>query len=382
MGKNNSTAIHIEDEQKDRALLISVWFQTDDDEFFHESLAELYELAETAGAIVVDSMVQKRSAPDTKFFIGKGKLEEIDLIYGEDELDVLIFNHELSASQIRNLEKESGLKVITRTELILDIFAIHARTKTARLQVELAQLQYQLPRIMGKGLVLSRTGGGIGTRGPGETQLETDRRFIRGRIHDLREKLKEVEKQRSTQRKQRGKEFKAAIVGYTNSGKSTLLNHLTKADVLEKDRLFATLDTTTRKLWLGEGRQVLLTDTVGFIRDLPHTLIESFHSTLEETIEANVLLHVADISSSSYREKIRVVRETLKEISAGEIPVVFIFNKIDLVSPEELLSVRKDFPDALYLSAAEGTNVESLKERLFSLAPVPHYMKDWENGNE
>ena len=280
---------------KENALLVGVLLPFDSSSGLNESLDELKELARTAGAFVTDTIIQRKKEIDPKYFIGKGKVSQIKSNYPEKSL--VIFNHELSPTQIRNLEKVLELKVITRTELILDIFALHARSNLSKLQVELAQLSYELPRVMGKGLLLSRLGGGIGTRGPGEQQLELDRRLIQRKIFVIKKKLESFDKGRKEQRKSRSDgKFKIAIIGYTNSGKSTLLRRLTKADVLIEDKLFATLDTTTRKLWLGiiDGKpaQAVITDTVGFIRDIPHGLIESFKSTLEDTTGADLLLHV------------------------------------------------------------------------------------------
>ena len=357
--------------RKERALLTAVRFPETDPGDAVSSLEELVELAETAGAKVLDSLIQNRKVPDTKYFVGKGKVEEIKSFYRDEEKpDVVVFNHELAPTQIRNLEKELACKVITRTELILDIFALHARTKTSKLQVELAQLQYELPRITGKGVEMSRLGGGIGTRGPGEQQLELDRRLIQKKIHVIRGKLKEIDRERAVQRKNRGeREFKVGIIGYTNAGKSTLLNRLTKSDALAEDKLFATLDTTTRKLWLGnreDGTPVnaVITDTVGFIRDIPHGLIESFRSTLADTVEADLLLHVLDISSKDFLSKKAVVEQTLDEIGAPDVPLVLCFNKTDRLRDEELLDRRLEYPGAFFLSALNGDGLDALKKRI------------------
>jgi GTP-binding protein HflX len=352
---------------KEHVLLVGVKFQKDSLETVYESLEELKELAATAGAHVEDTVLQQRREPDSKTFIGKGKTEEIkQFSESRENISSIIFNHELTSSQIRNLEKELELKVITRTELILDIFALHARSQTAQMQVELAQLSYQLPRIIGKGISLSRQGGGIGTRGPGEKQLELDRRLIEKRIFLIRKKLAKIETERREQRKQRlENEFKIAIVGYTNSGKSTLLNRLTKADALVEDKLFATLDTTTRKLWLGDNekqKNVVLTDTVGFIQGIPHGLIESFRSTLEDTLKANLLIHVIDSSSPTFIKKKKVVEETLFEMGADSIPILLCFNKTDKVSEERLLKIQGEFPGAVFISASKNINLDKLKE--------------------
>jgi GTPase len=358
--------------QKENALLISVRLPGHSLEEVTESFDELKELAQTAGANIADCIVQQRNHIDPKYFIGKGKVDEIKQLYINNyHLNLIIFNQELSLTQIRNLEKELGLKVITRTELIMDIFAVHAKTKTAKLQVELAQMEYELPRVTGKGIMMSRLGGGIGTRGPGEKQLEYDRRYIQKRIYLIRKKLEQLEITRQEQRKNRlENEFKIAIIGYTNSGKSTLLNTLTSADVPAEDKLFATLDTITRKLWLGieNNRSVyaVITDTVGFIRDIPHSLIESFHSTLADTLQADLLLHIIDISAMDFIRKNQVVLNTLKDIGADGIPVLICFNKIDLLSEEEIFSVRMKFPDAIFISAAGRQNIEILKSCLLT----------------
>jgi GTP-binding protein HflX len=329
------------------------------------SLEELSELAKTAGASVVDMIIQNRNTIDPKYYIGKGKIGEIREFYADEAIDLAIFDNELAPAQARNIEKAVSMRVITRTELIMDIFAIRAKTQTSRLQVELAQLKYLLPRIIGgKGLTMSRIEGGIGMRGPGEKQLETDRRYIKRRIYLIEQKLKKIDKVKTTQRKKRMEEFKIAIVGYTNSGKSTLLNRLVKSEVFAENRLFATLDTTTRKLWLGDGINVVITDTVGFIGNLPTGLIESFKSTLADTINADLLIHLADISSPYYQDQIQVVETTTREIGADKIPVLLCFNKIDRINAESLLETRRIYPDAIFISAKDGTYIENLKERL------------------
>ncbi len=350
---------------KEKAILISLrlpWVSMDE---CSASLEELSELAKTAGASVVDMIIQNRNTIDPKYYIGKGKIGEIREFYADEAIDLAIFDNELAPAQARNIEKAVSMRVITRTELIMDIFAIRAKTQTSRLQVELAQLKYLLPRIIGgKGLTMSRIEGGIGMRGPGEKQLETDRRYIKRRIYLIEQKLKKIDKVKTTQRKKRMEEFKIAIVGYTNSGKSTLLNRLVKSEVFAENRLFATLDTTTRKLWLGDGINVVITDTVGFIGNLPTGLIESFKSTLADTINADLLIHLADISSPYYQDQIQVVETTTREIGADKIPVLLCFNKIDRINAESLLETRRIYPDAIFISAKDGTYIENLKERL------------------
>jgi GTP-binding protein HflX len=352
---------------KEKAVLIGILQPSDSLMALKESLEELKELSETAGAFILDSIIQRRKEIDPKYFIGKGKVKQIKSRYRG--ITLLIFNHELSPTQIRNLEKALDLKVITRTELILDIFAMHARSNLSRLQVELAQLLYELPRITGKGISLSRLGGGIGTRGPGEQQLELDRRLIKKKILIIKKKLELFDRGRKEQRKSRmGAEFKIAIIGYTNSGKSTLLRRLTKAAVLVENKLFATLDTTTRKLWLGinNGRpaRAVITDTVGFIRDIPHGLIESFRSTLQDTIGADLLIHLIDLSSNGFNEKKEIVNNTLEEIGASAIPVVVCYNKIDVLPPEKLLEYRLKYPDSIYISAEKNLFIDILIEKI------------------
>ncbi|MBS4023476.1 MAG: GTPase HflX [Dethiobacter sp.] len=306
-----------------------------------ETMRELVKLAETAGAQSVAETVQKRPLSDRAFYMGRGKVDEIKILVSELEADLVIFNDELSPTQTRNLEKMIGVRVIDRTALILDIFAQRARTREGKLQVELAQLSYMLPRLAGRGEELSRLGGGIGTRGPGETKLETDRRTIRKRIADLKKEIEEIRRHRSLHRKAR----KAiplqvvTLVGYTNSGKSTLLNALTEAGVFTEDKLFATLDPTTRKVKLPGGRTFLLTDTVGFIQKLPHHLVAAFRATLEEVLEADLLLHVVDASHPLTGEQMAVVSTILNDLEASSRPVLMVFNKMDLPESNKALQL-------------------------------------------
>ncbi len=318
---------------EEKAVLVAVMQQDQTERQVKEYLDELAFLAETAGAITVRQFMQKLDHPDSKTFVGKGKLEEIrNYVQGKD-IRVVIFDDELSGSQITNIEKVLDVKTIDRSDLILDIFARRAKTAQARLQVELAQYQYLLPRLKGMWKHLERLGGGIGTRGPGETEIETDRRIVRDKITLLRKKLRGIDKQAFTQRKERGELIRVALVGYTNVGKSTLMTLLSKSDVFAENKLFATLDTTTRKL-VYENTPFLLSDTVGFIRKLPHHLIESFKSTLDEVREADLLLHVVDISHPQYEEQIVVVNNTLQEIKASDKPVIYVFNKMDRYEEE------------------------------------------------
>lgn len=294
-----------------------------------EYLDELSFLAETAGASTLKRFVQKLPHPDTRTFVGKGKLEEIRVYVTVHQANLVIFDDELTGAQINNIQSELKVKVIDRSDLILDIFANRARTAQARVQVELAQYQYILPRLRGMWKHLERQGGGIGSRGPGETEIETDRRIIKEKIALLRKRLSEIDKQSFTQRKDRGEFIRVALVGYTNVGKSTLMNLLSKSEVFAENKLFATLDTTTRKL-VFENTPFLLSDTVGFIRKLPHHLVESFKSTLDEVRESDILLHVVDISHPQYEEQIRVVNKTLQELKAYDKPCITVFNKMDV----------------------------------------------------
>src|SRR5450432_2004481 len=310
-------------EKEEKAVLVAVMQQDQTEQQVNEYLDELAFLAETAGAITQRKFVQKLAHPDSKTFIGKGKLEEIKSYIQGKDVRLVIFDDELSGSQISNIEKILDTKTIDRSDLILDIFAGRAKTAQSKLQVELAQYQYLLPRLRGMWKHLERLGGGIGTRGPGETEIETDRRIVRDKITLLRKKLKEIDKQAATQRKERGELVRVALVGYTNVGKSTLMNLLSKSEVFAENKLFATLDTTTRKM-VYENFPFLMSDTVGFIRKLPHHLVESFKSTLDEVRESDLLLHVVDISHPRYEEQLGVVNKTLQEINAFDKPVIYV----------------------------------------------------------
>ena len=326
------------DDEEERAVLAGIaapmtcalWTTED-------SLAELAELACTAGATVVGTFIQKKAKPDTALFLGRGKVEEMAMVIQNERATLVIFDDELTPSQQRNLEMALGVKILDRTALILDIFAQRARTAAGKLQVELAQMKYSLPRILGQGLVLSRLGGGIGTRGPGETKLEVDRRRIRRRIHDIEGEIERLKKERLLHRERRraARIPVAALVGYTNAGKSTLLNALTGADVFAEDKLFATLDPTTRSLRLADGREILVTDTVGFIQKLPHTLVQAFHATLEEVVEADLLLHIVDVSNEAAEFQIEAVTEVLKELGVAEKPMLYVLNKLDRLTNGE-----------------------------------------------
>jgi len=337
-------------ENEEPAVLVGLVQKDQTEPQVQEYLDELAFLAETAGAVTVKRFTQKLQHPDSRTFVGKGKLEEIKNYVQGKNIRIVIFDDELSGSQITNIEKALDVKAIDRSDLILDIFARRAKTAQAKAQVELAQYQYILPRLRGMWKHLERLGGGIGTRGPGETEIETDRRIVRDKISLLRKRLAEIDKQASTQRKDRGEFIRVALVGYTNVGKSTIMNLLSKRDVFAENKLFATLDTTTSKV-VFENTPFLLSDTVGFIRKLPHHLVESFKSTLDEVREADILLHVVDISHPNYEEQIGVVNKTLQELKASEKPTLTIFNKMDLYE-------EKTFDEWL----EEGTKKEILED--------------------
>lgn len=332
-----------------------------------ESMRELGELVDTAGGEVVGEMVQNRPIPDSGTYFGEGKLDELKEAVVALDATLVVFDDELSPVQLRNISEHIGVRVLDRSMLILDIFAMRARSGEGKLQVELAQLKYQLPRLRGMGIELSRTGGGIGTRGPGETKLESDRRHIRTRIAALEEEIREIKKHRSLLRGRREKDgvITAAIVGYTNAGKSTLLNRLTDAGVFAEDKLFATLDTTSRAITLEDNRKIVLIDTVGFIRKLPHYLIEAFKSTLEEAASADFLIHVIDVSSPEADNCIKVVKDVLTEIGAGGKPVINVYNKCDLdgdyIPAEDGCSV--------FISAKTGMGIDELINAIADTAP-------------
>ncbi|HHW56094.1 MAG TPA: GTPase HflX [Clostridia bacterium] len=364
---------------KERTILVGI-ISTAEDE---ESMEELRELALTAGAEVVGILTQKKKTMNKAHYIGKGKLEELKFFIENQQADLVIVNDELTGTQIKNLEDFLKVKVIDRTNLILDIFAKRAKSKEGMLQVELAQLKYRLPRLIGLGGQLSRLGGGIGTRGPGETKLETDRRHIKNRIKAIEEKLKEIEKHRNLQRERRKKNRipVVVIVGYTNAGKSTLLNVLTEAEVYVEDKLFATLDPTARRLVLPSGREVVLIDTVGFIRKLPHELVEAFKSTLEEVKYADLLLHVIDVNSTDIEEKIKVVEKVLSDLGAINTPRINVFNKIDLLEV-----VPKGNENEVYISAKNKIGLEDLlqaiEKEIFKEAEIVNFLLPYDKTKE
>jgi GTPase len=380
MSENYST-----DTQKERAVLIGVIEPFQDEKTINEYLDELAFLADTAGAEVVKRFTQRIEAPNARTYIGEGKVSEIKRFIEEEEINLVLFDDELSPTQLRNVEKEFGVQVLDRTNLILDIFAHRAKTAYAKTQVELAQYEYLLPRLTGMWTHLERQKGGIGMRGPGEREIETDKRVIRSRISKLKEDLKKIDRQMASQRKNRGRFVRVALVGYTNVGKSTLMNLLSKADIFAENKLFATLDTTVRKVVIG-NLPFLLSDTVGFIRKLPHHLVESFKSTLDELRESDILLHVVDISHPNFEEQIDVVNQTLLEMGAAEKPTYLVFNKIDAykhrekdaddLSPQvkenitlaemKLTWMARMNTPCLFISATEKTNMEEFKNILYA----------------
>ncbi|WP_040160948.1 GTPase HflX [Nigerium massiliense] len=373
------TEVEYRELQLERVVLVGVWTsgtQQDAD----NSMAELSQLAETAGSEVLDALVQRRTHPDPATFIGRGKVDELREVVIATGADTVIADGELDAAQLRNLEDRLQVKVIDRTALILDIFAQHARSVEGKAQVELAQLQYLRQRLRGWGGNLSRQAGGraaggagIGGRGPGETKIETDRRRIRTRISMLRKRLRELDAVRETKRQERRRHRipSVAIVGYTNAGKSSLLNRLTGAGVLVEDALFATLDPTTRRSQTSDGRVFTLTDTVGFVRHLPHDLVEAFRSTLEESLEADLLVHVVDASDADPVGQINAVRAVLQEIGAQDIPEQLVFNKTDLADPDTLTTLRTVDPRAIFTSARTGAGVDELRRRVEERLPHP-----------
>jgi len=369
--------------KEERAILIGLVHKDQTEEQLQEYLDELAFLAETAGAITIKRFTQKLPHPDTRTFVGKGKIEEIKKYIEGRNVRIAIFDDELNGSQITNIEKALDVKTIDRSDLILDIFARRAKTAQAKAQVELAQYQYLLPRLRGMWKHLERLGGGIGTRGPGETEIETDRRIVRDKISLLRKRLAQIDKQSSTQRQERGEFIRVALVGYTNVGKSTLMNLLSKRHVFAENKLFATLDTTTSKV-VFENTPFLLSDTVGFIRKLPHHLVESFKSTLDEVREADILLHVVDISHAAYEEQIGVVNKTLQELNAFNKPIITIFNKMDLYeektfdnwleesTKKEILNdleerwQRETHGNVVFISAIEKRNIDKLRKKILN----------------
>lgn len=352
----------------ERAILVAVRSNDIAKEKAEEYLDELEMLADTAGAETIFKVMQDRDRIDSAYFIGKGKAEEIAELVELNDITLVIFDDDLNPTQVRNLEKLIDKKIVDRSGLILDIFAAHAQTREAKTQVELAQLQYMLPRLTRAWTHLSKQYGGIGTKGPGETQIETDRRIIRTRISKLKANLRNIELHQQTQSKKRQDFVNATLVGYTNAGKSTLINQLTDADVLAQNKLFATLDSTTRSLELDKNKRLLISDTVGFIRKLPHNLIASFKSTLNVVKDADILLHVIDITHPFFEDHITVVDETLHELGAEKTKQIKIFNKVDALNDKEKLNyVQNKYPNAILISAERGMNISKLRDRLMEI---------------
>lgn len=350
--------------RRERVLLIGVGDRSTERWQIIQSLEELASLTKTAGGEVIESLIQMRYKFNPATRVGIGKVQELAEIGRDHEIDLFIFDGELSAAQIRNIEKLISKRVIDRTTLILDIFALHARTKESKLQVELAQLEYRFPRLVGFSSELSRLGGGIGTRGPGEKKLEIDRRRIKDRIAYLKNELKKIERSKAVQRKGRQALPRIAVVGYTNAGKSSLINALAKTKLLTADYLFSTLDSNTSLLFVPPKYKMLISDTVGFLKDLPHNLIASFHATLSEVLDADLLIHIIDATGEDLESKITTVQQVLEEISAHEKPQLLVLNKIDRLAPEENVRLRERYPKALFVSALSGTGLAELKEQL------------------
>ena len=353
---------------KERAMLIALQTRIQSRELVEEHLSELEELADTAGADTIFKIIQSKSSIDTAYYIGKGKAEELAQLVELNDIDLAIFDDDLTPVQVRNLEKLFSRKIIDRSGLILDIFALRAKTKEAKTQVELAQLEYMLPRLTGAWTHLSKQYGGIGTKGPGETQIETDRRMIRTRISHLKEKLISIESQRETQSKGRKDFIRISIAGYTNAGKSTLFNLLTKADVFAEDKLFATLDSTTRTVNFNTKEKILISDTVGFIRKLPTHLVASFKSTLNEVRDSDIILHTIDLSHPYFEDHLRVVEETLKHFDSEHKKEILVFNKVDSVEDKSVIEyVRNKYQNSVVISAQKGINISSLKKMIEDL---------------
>jgi GTP-binding protein HflX len=350
---------------KEKALLVGAWSgRAGKNGPLPDTLTELEALATSAGAVVVGRLSQKRETPDAAYFVGRGKAEEIKFLSEETEADVVIFDDELSGAQVANLEALTGVRTIDRTNLILDIFAQRAKTKEAKTQVELAQLEYLLPRLAGRWSHLERQTGGIGTKGPGETQLETDRRQVRKKIMYLKRTLEEIDRQRAIQHKKRSEVYRVSLVGYTNAGKSSLFNQLTRSQAKVEDRLFSTLDSTTRVLKFPYFPKVILTDTVGFIKKLPHHLVASFRSTLSEAVESDLMLHVVDYSRPDCRENVAEVQKILASLGAEKIPAILVLNKIDRLAGGTLPEMEPGFRDVAPVSALKGSGVLTLTGKI------------------
>jgi GTP-binding protein HflX len=360
------------DESIDRVLIVGLITQTMDNYEFLDTLTELERLVDTAGGKVVETITQKRSRPDSKTVVGSGKVDDIALKVQTLGVNLVVFDRDLSPMQVRNIEQACGVRVVDRTEVILDIFAQRAQSQAGKLQVELAQLEYMLPRLTGRGQAMSRLGGGIGTRGPGETKLETERRLIQKRLSRLQAEVNQLQAHRSRLRNQRQQEemFSVAIVGYTNAGKSTLINALTNAEVYTANQLFATLDPTTRRLAINSELsptkpiQILITDTVGFIHELPPALMDAFRATLEEVTESDLLLHVVDLSHPAWLNQIKAVKEIINGMPIATGPHLMAFNKLDVAPSDHLAEAKEKFPDAVFISASDRLGLDTLRQRL------------------
>lgn len=360
--------INIPKKTKELAILVALDTKELNRELVEEHLTELEELADTAGADTVLKVIQDKATPDPAYYIGRGKADELSYLAETNEVNLIIFDDDLSPVQVRNLENLLDKKIVDRSGLILDIFATRAKTKEAKTQVELAQLQYMLPRLTRAWTHLSKQYGGIGTKGPGETQIETDRRMIRTRISLLKEKLKKIESQRNTQSRGRKDFTRVSLVGYTNAGKSTLFNLLTNSNVFAEDKLFATLDSTTRMVNFGINEKMLLSDTVGFIRKLPPNLVASFKSTLDEVREADIILHVVDLSHDFFEDHIKVVDQTLKDLGCKDKKIIKVFNKVDAVLDRSRIQfIKNNYKDSVIISAQRGINITGLKDTLTSI---------------
>ncbi len=363
----------------ERCILIGIVLPNQSKWEVIDHIDELKALAKTSGAEIVDSFIQNKVKPDPSYFIGKGKLEELSLFIEMQEIDLAIFDDELSPAQTKNIENILKVKVIDRAILILDIFADHAKTNEAKVQVELAQLNYLLPRLTRQWYHLSRQIGGIGTKGPGETQLETDRRLVRTRISSLKRQLEKISSQKRTQRQQRETMFRVALIGYTNAGKSTIMHALTNADVLIENKLFATLDTIVRRLQLNPRTEILLSDTVGFIRKLPHHLVASFRTTLAEVLEADLLLHIVDITHPAFKDHIDVVNQILDDMNLDKTNTLLVFNKVDALKNRGLLDqLRYEYPNALYISGRRHIGITGFKKRLLSILENQYETKQFQ----
>lgn len=367
-----------ERDHREKAIIVGIKLPEHSIYEIEDHLDELEKLCDTAGALVIGRIIQERKRVDPTYFIGKGKVAELSQFIQNENISLVVFDDDLTPAQTRNLEKELKTKILDRSALILDIFAAHARTREAKTQVELAQLQYLLPRLTRQWTHLSRQVGGIGTKGPGETQLETDRRLVRARISKLKKELEKIELQRNVRQKGREEFYRISLIGYTNAGKSSLMKLLTNADVKVENKLFATLDSTVRKFHLGPNREALISDTVGFIRKLPHHLVASFRSTLAEINDADLLLHVIDISDPVFEDHIQVVRQVLKDLGIGNKDVIHVFNKIDLLKESSMIRHLKNYyPDSVFMSVERRIGVRMLISKINEMIDRRFAISEW-----